>query len=45
MALKNSSSSAGFEPANLGFDGKHDNHQTTGKYKKTPYSARYIKYT
>jgi hypothetical protein len=29
IALKNSSSSAGFEPANLKFNGKHDNHQTT----------------
>jgi hypothetical protein len=29
IALKNPSSSAGFEPVNLGSNGKHDNHQTT----------------
>jgi hypothetical protein len=29
IALKNPSTSAGFEPANLGFSGKHDNHYTT----------------
>jgi hypothetical protein len=29
MALENPPSSAGFEPANLGSNGKHDNHYTT----------------
>jgi hypothetical protein len=29
IALKNSSFSAGFEPANFGSSGKHDNHYTT----------------
>jgi hypothetical protein len=26
IAIKNPSSSAGFEPANLGYNGKHDKH-------------------
>jgi hypothetical protein len=30
IALKNSLSSARFEPENLGLNGKHDNHQITG---------------
>jgi hypothetical protein len=29
IALKNPSSSPGFEPSNLGYIGKHENHQTT----------------
>jgi hypothetical protein len=29
IVLKNPSSSAGFEPANLGTSDKHDNHYTT----------------
>jgi hypothetical protein len=29
IALKNPSSSVGFEPANFGSNGKHDNHHTT----------------
>jgi hypothetical protein len=29
MALKNTLLSTGFEPANLGSNGKHDNHYTT----------------
>jgi hypothetical protein len=29
IALKNRSSSAGFEPANLGSNGKHANHETS----------------
>jgi hypothetical protein len=29
IALKNPSPSAGFEPANLGFTGKHAKHYTT----------------
>jgi hypothetical protein len=31
IALKNLSSSAGFEPAKLGSNGKYDNHQITEK--------------
>jgi hypothetical protein len=29
IAINNQSSSAGFEPTNLGFNDKHDNQQTT----------------
>jgi hypothetical protein len=32
ITLKNPSLSAGFEPANLGYTGKHDNHYTTENY-------------
>jgi hypothetical protein len=30
IALKNPSPSTGFDPANLGTNGKHDNHYNTG---------------
>jgi hypothetical protein len=33
IALQNQPSSAGFEPANLGSNGKHDNHLTTENYR------------
>jgi hypothetical protein len=33
ITLKNSSSLAGFEPTNLGSNGKYDNHETTEDVK------------
>jgi hypothetical protein len=34
VAIKNPSSSAGFQPANFGSSGKHDNHYTTDGGKR-----------
>jgi hypothetical protein len=42
MALKNPSFLAGFEPANLGSNGKHDNHYTTEKDFRPPYFTHFI---
>jgi hypothetical protein len=41
IAFKNPSSSAGFEPANLGSNGKHDNHYTAEIDKSEVAAGRY----
>jgi hypothetical protein len=40
IALSNTSPSVGFEPANLGANGKHANHYTTGN--ENIFYLRYI---
>jgi hypothetical protein len=46
ICLKNLSSSAGFKPANLGSNGKHDNHYTTdGEHLQSVIGIRAMTHT
>jgi hypothetical protein len=44
ITLKNPSPSAGFEPSNLGSNGKHDKHYTTKAIDTHVNTVYYIKY-